>query len=198
MSAYGRLQSVVTTADRKALVAVGCSVESDFCLLRDLKGIIDFDPKISHRALELSMPKKQLNRSKIFRSTVDERRFRPPHRMCSVSRGVQTDRFQPPDNDARVLAGRQVWRVMDSAREQVLASGQLLPVDPGKHRLPGLLRNFELNGPAGLALHNYRTVKDASALRDVVDAQTDQITAAQLAIDSKVEQGKVAKTLSQL
>jgi hypothetical protein len=61
-----------------------------------------------------------------------------------------------------------------------------------------LLRNFELNGPAGLALHNYRTVKDASALRDVVDAQTDQITAARLAIDSKVEQGKVAKTLSQL
>jgi hypothetical protein len=48
-----------------------------------------------------------------------------------------------------------------------------LPVDPGKHGLPSLLRNFELNGPAGLALHHYRTVKDASALRDIVDAQTD-------------------------
>jgi hypothetical protein len=87
---------------------------------------------------------------------------------------------------------------MDSAREQILASGELLPGDPGKHRLPCLLRNLELNGPAGLALHDYRTMKDASSLRDVIDAETDQITATHLAIDSKVEQGKVSTTFGQL
>ena len=87
---------------------------------------------------------------------------------------------------------------MDPAGKQVLASGQLLPVDPGKHRLPGLLRNLELNGPARLALQDSGAVKDASSLRDVVDAEADQVTATPLAIDSKVEQGKVATTFSQL
>jgi hypothetical protein len=61
-----------------------------------------------------------------------------------------------------------------------------------------LLRDFELIGPAGLALQDYRAVKDASSLRDVVDAQADQVTATQLAIDSEVKQGKVATTLSKL
>jgi hypothetical protein len=39
---------------------------SDLRLLSDLEGIIDLDPKILHGAFELSMPKKQLNCSKIF------------------------------------------------------------------------------------------------------------------------------------
>jgi hypothetical protein len=69
---------VITTA-WKALVAVGCVVESHLRLLRDLKGIIDLDPKIPNRAFELSMPKKQLNYSKIFCPPVGERGFRPPH-----------------------------------------------------------------------------------------------------------------------
>jgi hypothetical protein len=61
-----------------------------------------------------------------------------------------------------------------------------------------LLRDLELNRSAGLALHDDRTVKDASPLRDVLDAETDQVTAAQLTIDSEVEQGKVAAAFGQL
>ena len=91
-----------------------------------------------------------------------------------------------------------MWRLVHSAWEQVLASGQLAPIDPGKHRLPGLLRNLELNGSARFSLHHYGTVKDASSLRDVVDVEADQVRAAQLAIDSEVKQGKVATTLSKL
>lgn len=55
------------------------------------------------------------------------------------------------------------------------------PVDPGKHRLPGLLRDLELNGPTGLTLHDNRAVKDASSLRDVLDTETDRVTAAESA-----------------
>jgi hypothetical protein len=70
---------VITTADWETLVAVGCVVESHLSLLRDLKGIIYLDRKIPNRPFELSMPKKQLNCSKIFCSPVDERGFRSPH-----------------------------------------------------------------------------------------------------------------------
>jgi hypothetical protein len=54
------------TADRQAQAEVGYVVGSDLGLLRDLKSIIDLDPKIPYGAFELSMPQKQLNCSKIF------------------------------------------------------------------------------------------------------------------------------------
>ena len=44
-----------------APAAVGYAVESDLSLLSDLKGIIDFDPKIPYGAFEFSMHKQQLN-----------------------------------------------------------------------------------------------------------------------------------------
>jgi hypothetical protein len=54
-----------------------------------------------------------------------------------------------------------------------------------------LLRNLELNGATGLTLHDDRAVKDASPLRYVLDAQTDEVAAAQFAIDSEVEKRKI-------
>jgi hypothetical protein len=84
----------------------GYAIGSDLSLLCNLKGIIYLDPKIPYGAFKLSMPKKQLNCSKIFRSPVDESGFCSSHRMCLVSRRIQADRFHPPGNDACVLAGR--------------------------------------------------------------------------------------------
>ena len=48
------------------------SQTSDFDLFRDLKGIVDLNAKVPHRALDLLVPKKQLRRPQVPRATVDE------------------------------------------------------------------------------------------------------------------------------
>lgn len=50
---------------------------SDIQLLRERKGIVNFDTEISYRALYLAVAEQQLNRSQIACSSVDQRRFRP-------------------------------------------------------------------------------------------------------------------------
>lgn len=44
----------------------------DLRLLGHLAGIIDLDPKIPHCALELAVPKQQLNRPQVLRPAVDQ------------------------------------------------------------------------------------------------------------------------------
>lgn len=93
--------------------------------------------------------------------------------MGAVSRRIESNRLNPAGDNSSILTGRQVWRIGNPARKQVLASGEFSSVNPGKHRLSGLLSNFKLNGSAGLALHDDRAMKDASSLRDILYAKTD-------------------------
>src|SRR6516225_10456847 len=53
----------------------------DFDLLRDLKGVVDLDTKIPHRAFNFLVPKKQLRRPEVSRATVYESHLCAPHRM---------------------------------------------------------------------------------------------------------------------
>lgn len=51
---------------------------SDVYLLRDLDGIVDFDAQIAHGALDLRMPKQELNGAQIAGAAVDQDRLRAP------------------------------------------------------------------------------------------------------------------------
>lgn len=66
---------------------------------------------------------------------------------------------------------------------------------PLLQRNPRLLHDFELNWTAGFMLDNRRSFFDS---RDVVDAKADEIAAAQLTVDCKVEQHKIALTVLNL
>jgi len=50
-----------------------------------------------------------------------------------------------------------------------------------------LLGDLELHRPLGLLLHDNRAGGDVTALDHVVDTKPNQIAAAQLAVDGKVE-----------
>jgi hypothetical protein len=51
-------------------------------------------------AFELRVPEKQLNRPEVLRASVDQRRFCPAHRMCSIRIRIETD-FRDPVIDVR-------------------------------------------------------------------------------------------------
>jgi hypothetical protein len=65
-------------------------------------------------------------------------------------------------------------------------------------RLACHLRQFEPNGMAGLPLANIGPVVGVAVGRDVIDAQSDEITMAELAFDSQIEHRQVKGALLQL
>ena len=91
-----------------------------------------------------------------------------------------------------------MWGTANPAWEQVLVSGELSPIDPCEQGLPGLLGNFELDRPARFTLHYDRSVEDATTLRDIFHAKADQVTAAKLTIDRKIEQSKISPVFGEL
>src|SRR5436190_23740031 len=70
--------------------------------------------------------------------------------------------------------------------------------DPCGYRIPGLLGNLELHWSLCVLLHDNRAAGDVTALDHIVDAQRDQITPAQLAVDGKVEQCEFPGSMIQL
>lgn len=64
--------------------------------------------------------------------------------------------------------------------------------------MAGLLGDLELDRPLGLLLHHYGPVKYASALGEIFDSKTHQVTTAELAVDRQVEQCKVSQAFGQL
>ena len=89
-------------------------------LLRDLQSIIDFNAKVSDGTLQFSMSEQKLNSTQVFRSLIDQRRFRPSHRMRTIGRRVESSGGNPIMNDPGVLPGRNMRRFRETAGEQVL------------------------------------------------------------------------------
>jgi hypothetical protein len=81
---------------------------------------------------------------------------------------------------------------MESARKDVGASICRSRVQPVLQRGASLLRDFELNRTAGLALDDCRPVSHVSADCDVIDPKADEIAAPKLAVDGEVEHGQIA------
>lgn len=76
---------------------------------------------------------------------------------------------------------------MDPAWKQVLVVDQVGFGNPCRYSFTSLRYELELNGPACLLLHDYRTSRDDVPVPHVTNAQADKVTAAQLAVDTEVE-----------
>ena len=70
--------------------------------------------------------------------------------------------------------------------------------DPCGYHIPRLLGDLELHWSLCFLLHDNRAAGDMTALDHIVDAQRDQITPAQFAVDGKVEQCEFPGSMIQL
>src|SRR5439155_9327086 len=70
--------------------------------------------------------------------------------------------------------------------------------DPCGYRIPRLLGDLELHWSLCFLLHDNRAAGDVTALDHIVDAQRDQITPAQFAVDGEIEQGEISGAMIQL
>ena len=87
---YGRLWP---DHDRRPLAVATRPRRLHLGLLGDLQGVVDLDPEVSDRALQLGVPKEELNRPEISGPPVDQRGFGAPQRMGAVSRRVEPSRY---------------------------------------------------------------------------------------------------------
>jgi hypothetical protein len=68
----------------RGLVRARQADPSDLRLLRDLERVVDVDPEIAHRVLDLGMAEQQLHRPQVLGLSVDQRRLRSTNRMGTV------------------------------------------------------------------------------------------------------------------
>jgi hypothetical protein len=72
-------------------------------LFRHLKGIIDVNAEVSHRALKLRMPKEQLHCPEILGPAINQGSLGATHRVGSIARRIQSDLADPTAHNPRVL-----------------------------------------------------------------------------------------------
>ena len=66
------------------------------------------------------------------------------------------------------------------------------PRGPTRKIVQGLIRQLELDRSSGLLLPDGRTIDRIAIRSDIFDSQGDDVATTQLAVDRKVERGKVA------
>jgi hypothetical protein len=121
----------------------------------------------------------------------------------SVVRGGSSILDRALDEKARhqclgVLARPQMRRVVNAAREHEVIGLQSSDLDPLLHGITGRWRDLELDGTLGLVLHHDRSSGDLFAVADVPDLEGNEVTTAELAVDSKVEECEFADPIFHL
>jgi hypothetical protein len=85
--------------------------------------------------------------------------------------------------------------VIDSARKGEAVDRPATTFEPCQDARPSWLQQLELDGALGLLLNDLCTVSYATPSNEVADANLHEIAPAKFAVDGKVEQGSVAKSM---
>ena len=144
------------------------------------------------------MAKEQLAGSDIAGSLVDQRDLRTAQAVRIEGRRVQADQGDPTVYQPTIMARRKMLPKPTPAWKQTVTGSQLARSPPSRESLARRRGDLERDRPAGLALADGRSETYGVAQVDVAHAQADEITPAQLAVDGKVEQGKVSRTVGEL
>jgi len=166
---------------------------SDVDLLGDAQRIVEFNTKVSDRAVHLGVAKQELHRPQVAGLSVNQGSLCSPQRVRPVPARIEADRGHPVADETGVLPCRQVRRGVQPAWKEEPAARHGGRGDPLENGLSGVLGHFELDGSSGLALDDRYAVADGAAHHEVTDFEADEVTAAQLAVDRQIEEGQVAK-----
>ena len=139
------------------------------------------------------MSQQKLDRTKIPCPTVDQYRLRASERVRPELRGIEPDASHPLLHKPRILPGGESARaVVFATGEQKLAGRSASQSEVLVDRLPRLIGHLEPDWPAGLLLSDGGPIHRVAARRNIIDADGDDVTATQLAVDRQVEQRQIA------
>jgi len=175
-----------------------CPGISDVDFLCNLNGVVNLDAKVAHRALDLRVAEQRLNSAQIPSPPVDQRRLGPSQGVRSELQRVKTNAGDPLANQARILPGRQTAIGPPPASEQELSRSSASDPQMLVDGMPGLFGQLEPNRTTGLFLTNGSPVEGVTIGCNIVNADCYHVTAAQLTVDRKIEEGQIAGSPLQL
>jgi hypothetical protein len=171
-----------------------CPDSLDVNLLCYGKGIIDLDAEVPDSAFDLSVAEQELHRSQVASAPVDQGRLGSPQGMGTEEVRVQTDAGNPLGNKPGVLPRRHALSRTTSSGEKrftgLLVGSPQIVID----RLPSLLGQLKLDGLPGLFLSHGRPIDCIPARCNVLDLESNDISAAQLAVDGQIEHRQVTSS----
>jgi len=129
------------------------------------------------------MSKQKLDRSQVLSPAVNQGCFGSAHGVRSIDLWIKADGFDPGFDEPCILPGRQVLTGAHSARKQKSTFPMTHYFQPCFDGITGWLRDFELDGSAGLFLDDDGPGSHTVAAPDIGDFDRDQVAAAQLAVD---------------
>jgi hypothetical protein len=100
-------------------------------------------------------------------------------------------RGPPIDGRCGQIAASTVWLSPQTAWEQISALASVEAGEPLANSSAGLVGNLELHRPAGLLLNDGRAIANSSTSEHVIDPQTDEIAAPELAVDLQIEHREI-------
>src|SRR5467141_3484697 len=98
-------------------------------------------------------------------------------------------------DNASILSRRDVRPLSKPTRKEVSPAPGTKAGKPILNRCTRLLGNFELNRPTCFLLNHRRSVSHPAADTHVIGLQPDEITTPKFAIDSKVEQRGMSRSM---
>lgn len=168
---------------------------SDLDALRQDKSILNVDPEIADRVLNLGVAEQNLDRPQISGRSVDHGRLGAPHGVGAVFFPPQPDRGDPFVDEASILPRAHRMAGTDPAWEHEIIDGATPPQQPSCEARAGVRGNFKLHRPPGLPLNDHCAFADRSSGHEIANLQLNEIATPQLAIDREVEQGSVSEPL---
>ena len=161
-------------------------------MLRQFQRIFYVDPEVPDRILDLGVSEQNLDRTKIARRLIDHRGLRTSKRVCSIVLAPQTNRGHPFVNKPGILSSAEMIGVVDPTGEGIVIDRSSPPPKPGKHASPDLSRDLELYGTSGLLLNDHGTSSNFRACHKGSNFDLNEIAAAELAVDGKIEQRSIS------
>jgi hypothetical protein len=106
---------------------------------------------------------------------------------------VQTDGGHPFIDEASVLPGAHMVRMVDATGKRVVGNSPSSTFKPHQEASAYIGGQFELNRSAGLLLHYYGSCPYIRSCNDIADLDLDQIATAQLAVDRQIEKCTISQ-----
>lgn len=137
------------------------------------------------------MSKQNLDGAEIPGRFVDNRCLGPPQRMGTIIFTGQANSGDPLVDKAGILSRAHVGSVISAARECEILQRATPQFEPFEEARAGVVHQLKLDRPPGLLLNHGGSSSNFPIADDVADPDLHQVAAAQLAIDSEIEEGPV-------
>ena len=175
-----------------------CPGRSDINLFGYGEGIVDLDAEIPDGAFDFGVPQQELDSPQISRASINQRCLCSSQGMGAKDVWVQSDARSPFGDKPSVLPCRHSTFLTATAGKQDLAGLSSGGSEIVIYSLPGLLGQFEPDRLSGLLLAHCRAINDIAARGNIFDLQSDDIAAAQLAVDGEIEHRQITHLASNL